>query len=372
MTGRRPHRPGGPLARMEGPLANAVCAAVVVLFTIAMTTAGVASRSTPPPPDSAACGHAIITGSLTTRVSPEPQYPLVTSTYSAVSSYDGNGITLQTMPGTAVYSPIPGRVVRAGQVEGKSFTDWVVIDSMAGIDASVVLGSLDAGSITVKPGDSVHAGQQIGAVASSGSGSGLWLEAWAGGDQFTGAHNINPLTWLKWNLPTVPAPATPGEECPAEPDAHGGLTVTGGGAIADTLRAGQQVLGTPYSWGGGDLTGPSYGVDDPDDPNGSGAHIRGFECSSLVRYMVYAGSNHAVVLPRTAQQQYDATKSHEVAMTALRPGDLLFWGADDSLYHVGMYVGSGTMFAAPTTGQTVKLEPVWGTPSHATRPQPIS
>lgn len=127
------------------------------------------------------------------------------------------------------------------------------------------------------------------------------------------------------------------------------------------------MLGTPCSWGGGSLTGPSYGADDANDPNGSGAHIDGFDCSSLVRHMIHTGSDHRIVLPRTAQEQYTATKAHQVSLQGLRPGDLLFWEQDGSIHHVAMYVGAGNIIAAPITGQDVTIEPIWGQPSRATR-----
>lgn len=358
--------PGHLLARLDGPLASALYAAVILLFVIGMLLATFVARSTPSQVDSAACGRALTvdSGQLTgqVRVAPEPQSPLVESQHSGVSAYDGNGVTMSALPGTAIRSPIPGRVVQTGPAMGKPYKNSVVIDSTGIVDESVVLGNMDTSAISVHVGETVQAGQLVGAVGAADGTAGLWLEAWAGGNESTGGHDIDPRSWLRRELSEATDSTTNPEGCTSD-----GLTIIGNGAVATTLRAGQEMLGIPYSWGGGSLTGPSYGADDANDPNGSGAQINGFDCSSLVRYMIYAGSDHRIVLPRTAQEQYTATRAHEVSLRGLRPGDLLFWGKDGSIYHVAMYVGAGNIIAAPTTGQDVKIEPIWGQPSHATR-----
>ena len=74
-----------------------------------------------------------------------------------------------------------------------------------------------------------------------------------------------------------------------------------------------------------------------------------------------------VAVPRTAQQQFDATA--RVAREELQPGDLVFFArtyADprDWITHVGIYVGGGMQINAPTEGQVVSIQPVfsgfWG------------
>lgn len=54
-----------------------------------------------------------------------------------------------------------------------------------------------------------------------------------------------------------------------------------------------------------------------------------------------------------------------VPLSALEPGDLVFFGAD--LGHMGMYVGDGLMIAAPRTGDVVKVSPLYATPVGAVR-----
>ncbi len=51
--------------------------------------------------------------------------------------------------------------------------------------------------------------------------------------------------------------------------------------------------------------------------------------------------------------------AHEVARSALRPGDLVFYayhlGDWRSIHHVGLYVGRGLMVEAPRTGADIRL-----------------
>jgi cell wall-associated NlpC family hydrolase len=69
-----------------------------------------------------------------------------------------------------------------------------------------------------------------------------------------------------------------------------------------------------------------------------------------------------VYLPRTAAEQYLAVPT-KVPLGELEPGDLLFWATDLSnpatIHHVAIYVGNGQMLAAPHTGTTVRIQPVY-------------
>jgi len=116
-------------------------------------------------------------------------------------------------------------------------------------------------------------------------------------------------------------------------------------AAAVIQKAAGHVNKTMYAWGGGTLNGPSEGT-------GIDQGIIGFDCSGLVRFAYYQGTNYAVSLPRTAQQQYNATKSHPVAVRDLQAGDLLFWGTDH-IHHVAIYIGNGRMIEAPQSGQRI-------------------
>ena len=119
----------------------------------------------------------------------------------------------------------------------------------------------------------------------------------------------------------------------------GGATlsnVPAAGGAAGAVSAAESQIGVPYQWGG-----ESPGV--------------GFDCSGLTQW---AWRQAGVGLPRTAQAQYDAVA--HIPLSALQPGDLLFWGGGGGIYHVGMYVGNGSVVHAPSTGETVRIQAIWG------------
>ncbi|MBO2447152.1 C40 family peptidase [Actinomadura barringtoniae] len=117
------------------------------------------------------------------------------------------------------------------------------------------------------------------------------------------------------------------------------------GVIA--VRAALRWLGTPYSWGGGGPSGPSYGI-------AQGSGIKGFDCSSLAQY---AWAKAGVTIDRVAADQYN--DGPHVPRDALQPGDLLFFATNTSdlrtIHHVGIYLGRGRMVHAPQTGDVVRI-----------------
>ncbi len=125
--------------------------------------------------------------------------------------------------------------------------------------------------------------------------------------------------------------------------------------------------GVPYSWGGGNKSGTSYGT--CCSPSGkSGVNINGFDCSGLT---TYAFAKAGISLPRTAAMQAGRGKRipASAGKGALRPGDLVFYGytprRDGTIYHVGIYVGSGQMVNAARPGTNVRLDPVDAMPGYA-------
>lgn len=81
-----------------------------------------------------------------------------------------------------------------------------------------------------------------------------------------------------------------------------------------------------------------------------------FDCSGLVQY-VYG--RLGISVPRTSSEQYAATL--RVPRSDLRLGDIIFFhDANGRIYHDAIYAGLGRMWAAPRTGEVVRLQNVYG------------
>ncbi len=158
------------------------------------------------------------------------------------------------------------------------------------------------------------------------------------------------------------SPAT-GQPSPGQPPAPGGTTPPGGpapSAIGEgIIQAAQSELGVPYSWGGGNFSGPTLGF-------GSGANTVGFDCSGLVLYAVYQASGGAVALPHYSgtqvamgQQVFVGNGGAALSSGLLQPGDIVgFYNLDnDNTWdHIGIYIGNGDMIDAPQTGSVVRVD----------------
>lgn len=132
----------------------------------------------------------------------------------------------------------------------------------------------------------------------------------------------------------------------------GGNTSTATQAAA-VVNAAEKMIGTPYSWGGGNASGPSKGT--CCSPHGkSGEKITGFDCSGLT---LYAWARAGIHLPRTAAAQF--TASEPVKPGKQRPGDLVFYGdSASSIHHVAIYIGGGWVIDAPRPGAKVRFDPM--------------
>jgi cell wall-associated NlpC family hydrolase len=127
----------------------------------------------------------------------------------------------------------------------------------------------------------------------------------------------------------------------------GGGGQSGSAFGAAVAAAALRYRGTPYSWGGGGLAGPTYGV-------GEGAGIMGFDCSGLVRYAVYEASAGRVVLPHSSEEQ--ATLGRPVEPDRIQVGDVIAFQLSPGDYdHIGIYIGQGEFVQAPKTGDVVKV-----------------
>ncbi|MGX9791429.1 NlpC/P60 family peptidoglycan endopeptidase RipA [Mycobacterium sp. MMS18-G62] len=121
--------------------------------------------------------------------------------------------------------------------------------------------------------------------------------------------------------------------------------VYGRDATEYVIRRGMSQMGVPYSWGGGNATGPSNGIDD-------GAGTVGFDCSGL---MLYSFAGVGIKLDHYSGSQYNAGR--KIPSSQMRRGDMIFYGPNAS-QHVALYLGDGQMLEAPYTGATVRVAPV--------------
>jgi cell wall-associated NlpC family hydrolase len=113
-------------------------------------------------------------------------------------------------------------------------------------------------------------------------------------------------------------------------------------ALNAAIWAASSQVGVPYVWGG---------------ENPLPAANAGFDCSGLVQW---AYGQAGIALPRTAQEQHDATTPVPAAQAL--PGDLVFWNdGTPSVQHVAIYVGAGIVLEAPSTGSVVSYSPIWPT-----------
>lgn len=82
-----------------------------------------------------------------------------------------------------------------------------------------------------------------------------------------------------------------------------------------------------------------------------GAHPReGFDCSGLV-YYTYTSNGHGV--PRTSRGQFDAAR--KITLAEATEGDLVFFRDQETLSHVGIYLGDGRFVHAPSSGGAVSI-----------------
>lgn len=83
-----------------------------------------------------------------------------------------------------------------------------------------------------------------------------------------------------------------------------------------------------------------------------------WDCSSLVQA---AFKQVGVDLPRVSQDQ--SMQGTEVSLSNIQVGDILYWGAKGSAYHVGVYVGNGQYLDAANPSKGVVVQDLSGYPA---------
>ncbi len=113
---------------------------------------------------------------------------------------------------------------------------------------------------------------------------------------------------------------------------------------ADIIASARKYLGVPYVFGG--------------------TTTAGLDCSALVQR---AYGDLGISLPRIAADQARVGAAVP-SLAQAQPGDILAFG--DPAHHVTLYVGDGKMIAAPQTGDKVKIQSVYETPTSIRRVVP--
>jgi cell wall-associated NlpC family hydrolase len=133
------------------------------------------------------------------------------------------------------------------------------------------------------------------------------------------------------------ANASSGSSSSSSPDdnSSGVVVDPGGSGHSGVVGIAQRYLGVPYVYGG--------------------ASPGGFDCSGLTMYC-YAQIGIGLSHGATDQQR----ASTPVPLSALQPGDLVFFGSASYSHHVGIYVGGGSMIHAPHTGAVVSYGSISG------------
>jgi peptidoglycan DL-endopeptidase CwlO len=150
------------------------------------------------------------------------------------------------------------------------------------------------------------------------------------------AYQAHVRAHVRATAPRIQRPSTATRSTPAATRSSAAptrtTTVSTGNSSAVAIAS--RYLGVPYLYGG--------------------SSPRGFDCSGLTQY-VYGQLGKS--LPRTAQQQYNATT--RISRSSARPGDLVFFFSGGIVSHVGIYTGGNMMIAAPHTGDVVKKQTIY-------------
>lgn len=132
-------------------------------------------------------------------------------------------------------------------------------------------------------------------------------------------------------------------------------------AIQTVIARGLSQRGVPFSFGGGDIHGPTRGSGPSDNAIGldragnvvgldPAASVVGFDASGL---MVYSFAGAGIKLPRSSGEQYKVGR--KIPPNLALPGDLIFYGPDGT-QSVALFLGNGQMLE--TTENGVAVSPV--------------
>jgi cell wall-associated NlpC family hydrolase len=136
----------------------------------------------------------------------------------------------------------------------------------------------------------------------------------------------------------TPSPATSASATAVRPSTGPGPGSTSASVGQRAVAIARQQLGKPYVWG---AENPSVG----------------FDCSGLVQHTF---KQLGIDLPRVSRDQARAGRAVG-SLADARPGDLIAFGSP--VNHIGIYAGSNKMVVAPQTGDVVKVQEIYRTPT---------
>ena len=112
--------------------------------------------------------------------------------------------------------------------------------------------------------------------------------------------------------------------------ANGGSDLKPHMSVPQMEQFSRRFLGLPYTWGG--------------------SSSFGYDCSGFVQMLM---RQRGYLIPRDADVQAAWSGFEPVKVSALRAGDVLFFGGDGKITHTGMYIGGGKFIQATTHGHPV-------------------
>jgi cell wall-associated NlpC family hydrolase len=107
--------------------------------------------------------------------------------------------------------------------------------------------------------------------------------------------------------------------------ANGGADLKPHMSVPEMVEFSHRFLGLPYTWGG--------------------SSSFGYDCSGFVQMLM---RQRGYLIPRDADVQAAWSGFEPVKVSALRAGDVLFFGGHGKITHTGMYIGHGKFIQATT------------------------
>lgn len=120
----------------------------------------------------------------------------------------------------------------------------------------------------------------------------------------------------------------------------------GTGKVGNAIQAAMNLANrkVPYVWGG--------------------TTANGVDCSGL---LYYAFNSAGIKMPRYRAQDYGHMGQAVDGIGNAKPGDVIYYDEGGGNGHVGLYIGNGQMIAAPQTGDHVRVQAVYGSPTSIRR-----